>query len=124
HSRFLLFFCPSSLPPPDLHSFPTRRSSDLVVSHTFHPRFEQLELLRITQSQLIQPLGFSLADVAGRGLRVGVGVFVVPAQGVPMLIAGALHRLADVVSGERHEEKVPRRKRPVRGLCTTGRSVV
>jgi len=33
---------------------------------------------------------------------------VVPAQGVPMLIAGALHRLADVVSGERHEEKVSR----------------
>src|SRR2546430_975573 len=81
-----------------------------VVSHTFHLRFEQLELLRITQSQLIQPLGLTLADVAGRGLRVGVGVFVVPAQGVPMLIAGALHRLADVVSGERHEEKVPRRR--------------
>src|SRR5437870_1058489 len=72
--------------------------------------FELLELLRITQSQLIQPLGLTLADVAGRGLRVGVGVFVVPAQGVPMLIAGALHRLADVVSGERHEEKVPRRR--------------
>jgi len=32
-----------------------------------------------------------------------------------MLIAGAFHRCTDVVAGERHEEKVPHRKRPVRG---------
>src|SRR5690348_18219920 len=35
----------------------------------------------------IQPLGFSLAHVAGGRFRVRVGVFVMAPEGVPMLVA-------------------------------------
>ncbi len=81
-----------------------------LLCHPFHPRLEQLEFLRIAQPQLIQPLGFSLTHVAGRGLGVRVGILVVATERIPMLIAGALHRLADVVAGERHGQKLSHRE--------------
>src|SRR5690348_9052387 len=60
----------------------------------------------------IQPLGFSLAHVAGGRFRVRVGVFVMAPEGVPMLVAGALHRLTDVVAGEGHVPLPPYRRYP------------
>src|SRR5207245_6517767 len=71
-----------------------------------HRRFEQLAVLRVPQPQLSQPLGLSLTHIAGRGLRVRVGVLVVPTEGLPMLVAGALYGFPDVVSGERHAAKL------------------
>src|SRR5439155_21608483 len=86
-----------------------------LVSHPLHPRLEQLKVLGVAQAQLVQPFGFPLAHVAGRGLGVRIGVLVVSTERVPMLIAGALHRLADVVAGERHGDKVSRRSQAGRG---------
>src|ERR1041385_3119552 len=77
-----------------------------LVPDALPPVFDELELLRIAEPQLVQPLGLSLAHVPGRGLRVGVSILVVMPQGVPVLVAGALHGVADVVAGEGHARKL------------------
>jgi len=41
-------------------------------SHTLHARLDELEFLRVPKTQLIQPLGLGLADVA-RGVGLGLG---------------------------------------------------
>src|SRR5437016_2655982 len=73
-----------------------------LVAHALDPRLHQLELLGLTQAQRVEPLGLGLAHVAWRRLGVGVGVFVMGAQRVPMLIPGTLDRVPDSVARERH----------------------
>src|SRR2546430_16693297 len=73
-----------------------------LVAHPLHARLQQLQVRSIPQAQLIQTLRFSLADIAGRGFRIGIRVFVMAPQRVPMLVARALDRVTDVVAAERH----------------------
>src|SRR6266567_1966704 len=73
-----------------------------LVAHPLHARLQQLQVRSVPQAQLIQTVRFSLADIAGRGLGVRVGLFVMAPQGVPMLVARALDRVTDVVAAERH----------------------
>jgi hypothetical protein len=56
----------------------------------------------VPEAKLIEPLGLGTADVAGGGTAGGVGVFVKADQGLPVLVAGALDRLADLLPRERH----------------------
>jgi hypothetical protein len=53
-------------------------------------------------AELVEPIGLCPADVAGGRTAGGVGVFVKADQGLPVLVAGALDRLADLLPGERH----------------------
>src|SRR2546428_13639012 len=62
----------------------------------------ELELLRVAKAHLVEPLRLRLAHVARRGPARGIGVLGVIPQCLPVRIAGALYRLADVFAGERH----------------------
>ena len=53
----------------------TRDSSSLVVS----------------EPELVEPLGLGRADVARGGPALRIGVLVMPDQGLPVLVARALH---------------------------------
>src|SRR5256886_5405819 len=56
-----------------------------LVAHALDPRLHELELLGAAQAQRVEALGLALAHVAGRRLGVGIGVFVMGAQRVPVL---------------------------------------
>src|SRR5437867_6893744 len=94
------------------------REPDLVAG-ALHPRLHELEILRIAQAHPVQALRFGLAHVTGSRLGIGIGVLVVTAERVPMRVAGALHRVADVVAGERHEALPRRICRGKTGLAPT-----
>src|SRR2546426_326939 len=72
------------------------------VAHALHPRLHELELLGVAEAHLVEPLRLRLAHVARCGPARGIGVLVVVPQRLPVLIAGTLDRLADVLAGERH----------------------
>src|SRR5205823_12855470 len=73
-----------------------------LLAHPLDPRLHELELPGVGQAQRVEALRLGLAYVAGSRLGVGIGVFVVIAQRLPVLVPGALHRGSDVVARERH----------------------
>src|SRR2546422_923694 len=73
-----------------------------LLAHPLDPRLHETELPGVGQAQRVEALRLGLAYVAGSRLGVGIGVFVVIAQRLPVLVPGALHRGSDVVARERH----------------------
>src|SRR5205823_6075699 len=79
------FLFPSYLPPRDLHSFPTRRSSDLSALRLFPPGLEvALDLARV----LLQVLRVDREPVL-RAVRARLRV---PAHATPVLLGRALQQ--------------------------------
>lgn len=57
----------------------------------FDSGFDELQVGCVTQVQRIEPLGLAPSDIPGRGPAVGVRVFVVSNQSLPVLITGSLY---------------------------------
>ena len=79
------------------------------VAGPLDPGLTQLESRNVGEAELIEPLGLGPADVArGRAAR-RIGILVVSDQRLPVLVPGALDRLADLLAGERHGRYSARR---------------
>src|SRR5439155_442586 len=73
-----------------------------LARHPLDVGLHEVEILRVAQPHGVQALGFGLTHVPGRRLGVGIGVFVMIAQRLPVLVPGALYGGPDVVARERH----------------------
>jgi hypothetical protein len=69
-----------------------------------HPALHQFQVGVVAQAEFVQPLGLRLGDVAGRRTALGVRVFVVPDEGLPVLVARPLDRVSNLLPGERHRQ--------------------
>ena len=69
---------------------------------TLDAGLEQLQVGVIAEAELVEPLRLGSADVAGSRAAFRVRVFVVADQRLPVLVAGALDRLAHLLARQRH----------------------
>jgi hypothetical protein len=68
----------------------------------FDASLDQCEVGIIPLPELIEPLGLGLTDVTWSRTAGGVGILVKADQRLPMFVAGALDRGADLLPGQRH----------------------
>jgi hypothetical protein len=63
---------------------------------------DQLQVRIVTEAHRVESLGLGSADIARGGSAGWVGILVEADQRVPVLVAGALHCLANLFPRQRH----------------------
>jgi hypothetical protein len=67
---------------------------------------DQRELLGVAEPELVQALGLGPADITGGGPALGIGILVVPDEGLPVLVSRTLDSFPDLRPGVRHVTRV------------------
>jgi hypothetical protein len=66
---------------------------------------DQREVLGVAEPELVEPLGLASADITRGGAALRLGILMVLDERLPVLVAGALHGLPDLLPCQGHRAR-------------------